>query len=486
MTTHAPFFPAGRRELASFALLAAGLALYLSLFRDSLIDDAFITLSYARSLVTSGTWGFYSGHVSNTATSPWNVMLLISARCVTRNPVASVFLLTWLEFLVMALCLRGIGAALVLPWFAPLAFTAMVTNPLLMSTLGLESVLLATLLVAALYCYVVKRLDACGVICTLLTLTRPDGALLFVVILPFLPGTRARLRSALIFGACLAPWYLFSWVYLGSLLPDSLLVKVSQSWGIVFSSGLRLYLRRYPWETILSFLWLPLALLASLRSVRALGSLVPIIAGYLGLHYAAYTILHVPPYHWYYVPDAVSLLLLCTLAMARLARTGEGRLSGHAWRGVLVLAMLLPLGGMVGLLVRGGIPLREAPIHTNWATYAQYREIGSWLREHYRGQTGYSEIEVGTVGYYCDCFLMDVLAHRRMTDALIRRHSGRSTPRSLAIRLSFFFYRPQAPFPPVTYGVLYTRSPDGSPPSLQRWNVESRWRRDGVISVVTR
>ncbi|HVO23806.1 MAG TPA: hypothetical protein VMW56_09270, partial [Candidatus Margulisiibacteriota bacterium] len=95
---------------------------------------------------------------------------------------------------------------------------------------------------------------------------------------------------------------------------------------------------------------------------------------------------------------------------------------------------------MLALLVRGGVPLREALIHTNRATYAQYREIGSWLREHYRGQVGYSEIEV-------------------------------------AIRLSFLFYRPQAPFPPPSYGVLYATRPDGSPPSLQRWNVESRWRK---------
>src|SRR5215468_4634760 len=350
MTTDAPFFPADRRGLVSLALLAAGLALYLSLFRGTLIDDAFITLSYARSLVTSATWGFYPGHVSNTATSPLNVMLLALASPVTRNPVASVFLLTWLEFLVMALCLRGLGGALALPWFAPLAFTAMVMNPLLMSTLGLESVLLATLLVAALYCYVVKRLNACAVVCALFTLTRPDGALLFVVILPFLPGARARLRSALIFGACLAPWYLFSWVYLGSLLPDSLFIKVSQSWGIAFSSGLRLYLRRYPWETILSFLWLPIALLALLRSVRALGPIVSIIAGYLGLHYVAYTILRVPPYHWYYVPEAVSLLLLGTLALATLARSGEGHLAGHAWTTVLVLATLVPLGGNARLV----------------------------------------------------------------------------------------------------------------------------------------
>src|SRR5262245_66323254 len=99
MTTDAPFFSTNHRGLANFALLAAGLALYLSLFRDSLIDDAFITLSYARSLVTSGTWGFYPGHVSNTATSPLNVMLLALASLATRNPLGSVFLLALLEFL---------------------------------------------------------------------------------------------------------------------------------------------------------------------------------------------------------------------------------------------------------------------------------------------------------------------------------------------------------------------------------------------------
>lgn len=95
MTTAAPFLPSDRRGRVSFGLLAAGLVLYLFLFRDTLIDDAFITLSYARSLVTSATWGFYPDHVSNTATSPFNVMLLALASLVTRNPVASVFVLTW-------------------------------------------------------------------------------------------------------------------------------------------------------------------------------------------------------------------------------------------------------------------------------------------------------------------------------------------------------------------------------------------------------
>jgi hypothetical protein len=58
-------------------------------------------------------------------------------------------------------------------------------------------------------------------------------------------------------------------------------------------------------------------------------------------------------------------------------------------------------------------------------------------------------------------------------------------PRSLAIRLSFLFYRPPAPFPPSSYGVLYAPGAAGPLPSLRRWNVESRWRKNGVISVVT-
>jgi len=51
--------------------------------------------------------------------------------------------------------------------------------------------------------------------------------------------------------------------------------------------------------------------------------------------------------------------------------------------------------------------------------------------------------------------------------------------------LSFLFYRPPAPFPPSSYGVLYAPGAAGPLPSLRRWNVESRWRKNGVISVVT-
>src|SRR5687767_8104410 len=52
------------------------LFLYLNLFRHALIDDAFITLRYVKTLLTSGTWGFFPGTIANSATSPLNVLLL--------------------------------------------------------------------------------------------------------------------------------------------------------------------------------------------------------------------------------------------------------------------------------------------------------------------------------------------------------------------------------------------------------------------------
>src|SRR5262249_34337045 len=88
-----------------FFLLAVVLFFYLSLFRDALIDDAFITLRYVKTLVTDGTWGFFPGYVSNTATSPLNVLLLSGVSMVTRSPVDAVIWLTLIELLVLALLL---------------------------------------------------------------------------------------------------------------------------------------------------------------------------------------------------------------------------------------------------------------------------------------------------------------------------------------------------------------------------------------------
>ena len=188
-----------------------------------------------------------------------------------------------------------------LPLWGWLAFVALLANPLLMSTLGLESVLFTTLSIATVYFLLTKQFGALAVTCALLTLTRPEGVLLLLVVLCFLPDTRARLRALFLYALFLAPWYLFSWVRLGSLLPDTFIYKTRQSWDTVsFWGGMMLYAQRFPFETFLTFAFLPFAALAWLKPVRRHRSLVLVLVGATGLHYLGYALLGVPPYHWYY------------------------------------------------------------------------------------------------------------------------------------------------------------------------------------------
>ena len=476
------FLPRDARTWFALLGLAAAVFFYLLLIRTALIDDAFITLRYAKTLLQSGTWGFYPGHISNTATSPLNVLLLALFSIATGSPRDSVVWLTLTEFIVLAVFLRGIGKVLGLRLFALLAFVGLICNPLLMSTLGLESVLFATLLVGALYFYTVSRFDAMALACALLTLTRPDGILFFAIcVLAGPTNLRMRIRTLGIYALYLSPWYLFSWFELGSIVPDTLIIKLNQSWGhYTFINGVLLYLRHYPLETILSFLFAPFATLALRRPIRSLGPCVYVLTAYAVLYYTAYSLLGVPPYHWYYVPVVLCIVLLGALAAAQLLRDTAG-ISWRKCHPAAVVALVLPVAGVAALFVRDGVPLREAWIHTNWATHAQYRSVGEWLRNKHAGETGSSDGEIGTISYYCDCMLRDEFSERNWLDARVQLSQNGTTLRALVNRINYWFYAPQVPFDRSTYMVSYIQMYREYVDTGQRWRVGTRWERNGII-----
>src|SRR5882724_8946587 len=81
------------RRAAFWAAALGAIAVYLSLFRGALIDDAYITLQWARTLADSGTWGFYPGLTANSQTSPLNALLLAGLYAVIGDPVIAAFVL---------------------------------------------------------------------------------------------------------------------------------------------------------------------------------------------------------------------------------------------------------------------------------------------------------------------------------------------------------------------------------------------------------
>ena len=163
------------------------LYVYLSLFKNALIDDAFITLRYAKTLFISGTWGFFPGVVGNSATSPLNVLLLTFISLVTGPTVEAALWLYLICLLCMAFLLRRLSVRItgseIYGWLAVFAF---VFNPLLISTIGLESILFTMLFVWALYSFQFQKWNKLAIALGLLTLTRPEGILFFLIFFLFL------------------------------------------------------------------------------------------------------------------------------------------------------------------------------------------------------------------------------------------------------------------------------------------------------------
>ena len=130
-----------RTPLALLIILPAAVIIhfYLSFFENALIDDAFITMQYAKTLLESGTWGFFPNHVSNSATSPLNVILLALTAFVTGSIMDAVKWLTLINFLLIFILLRKISIkSLNTEIFGFVSFAALAFNPLLLSTIRMD------------------------------------------------------------------------------------------------------------------------------------------------------------------------------------------------------------------------------------------------------------------------------------------------------------------------------------------------------------
>jgi hypothetical protein len=388
--------------ISIFLLIA--LFMYFYQFRFSLIDDTYITLTYARNLRDNFAWGFYPNEVVNSATSPLNVWLLAFTSIFVRNmEVAAIVLATVVAGALLFLLMR-LFAVFDRTILGVIAFVLIIFNPLLVSSLGMETLLYITIVVACLNLYLSQQTRLLGIALAMLVLTRSDGALLFLILHALSPGRRGKLLKW--FLVILLPWYLFSYLALGSLLPVTLFIKTGQAhWETwTFANGILLYIQHYPIETITSLLPLIAFVLVIPFAWKKMDGeilhVITILIAFVIAYYSGYSLLSVPPYHWYYAPPLAILILAGMMA--------AGLISPYIpW-------LFVPLS-FLGLLIihAPGFPLSEAPIHTNWATASRYKQIATELdrllpsNERIR-ITG----EVGTLAFYSHTKLCDQFSCR--------------------------------------------------------------------------
>ncbi len=486
--------PSRLRRVLVWAVVCSALVAYVAVFRQTYIDDAYITLQYARTLATDLTWGFYPGYPANTATSPLNVVVLALAGLPFAQTVDAVLWVTAAELALTLLVLLKISRRVTGgPHFGVIAFAGIAANPLLVSTIGLESHLYILLMLVAVECYLGGRRTALGVTLGLLMLARPDG-LLFLAVMLVLTARRGAGRVLLAFLLTVLPWALFSWVWLGSLVPDTLLIKLGQRWAeATFVTGIGAYVATYPVATMGTLLFVPFAPLAAwalrgagpaagaaeegLDAVDASGPRARLAVGglvaYALLHFAVYAALDVPPYHWYYTHQVVPAILCGALGMVWLGRRLGASRPTYA-------PAALPVIALVAALLQTG--LHEAPVHTNWASPREYRAVGEEVRDLVEPSAVVDlHGEIGTVAYYSERLVVDSFADPNRVNTGIGQFTDRLPPAlSWLSTLNFAWRTDGEPFAAPSYALLALTRPDPDAaaelgPPAAAWNVSSHW-----------
>jgi hypothetical protein len=429
--------PLSPRDVAKVAMLPL-LALWFWQFHGRSIDDAYITLSYARSVAENQVWGMHPQLLSNSATSPLGVLTLAALIALRIPPEAAIWVLN-LFLSGLALWSLGVLHSSLHPraaWYAPtLTLLLLVTNPLLVSTLGLETYLSITLFLAAIALIVRGKLTGAAVVSSLLVLTRPDGLIPEAILLAEITrrGGSGRLWRLLI--ALLLPslWFLWSWLVLGSLLPDTILIKKFQaSWGSFdYLRGPLLYLRRYGPATMLALLPLSLVLLlppgllrsAQARTLLILGGIPPVLI------FALYAVAEVPPYHWYYgfsLAAGIALVSLLSLHGDRL------RIRLVAW--VHCLIIMASIAFTLSYLHSRDV----VPIQSNWGTVAEYRQIARDINQIQPQGSFVLDGELGVIQYFTTANALNEFSDRKLLQATSGTGKGPMVQRLLSWNKAHF------------------------------------------------
>jgi hypothetical protein len=485
----------GRAQLAWAALGAAAGAAVVLLTHRALIDDAYITLAYARNVATDLHWGLIPTEEANSATSPLNVLVLalvtwlVSLVTGDVRPVVGLGIVTVVLSALLGAWTAGTARRLDRSgaWSA-LALAVVVANPFVNSAIGLEVVLTAALLAGLTAQAVAGRPVAFGVLAGLLVLTRLDLGVIVAAVYLASSAVRRRFWVAPAVAVAVAlPWFAFSWWHFGSAIPDTFVIKTLQrSFGEqTFANGLwTLWAARglFPLALALVPAAVGLATAVALlvpavrrRCPAGTGPLVGLVVGGLA-YFGAYAVLEVPPYQWYYAPSTVALGLAGVLGLSLLLPR-LGRRAGTALPVALALA--------VGFLFVGTWENRPAPwdrpvYFGAWALPADYRVVGAAVGEIVGDRAVSSPGEIGTLAYACRCPLVDPFSDRGITVQLVEQRLAGAGPLARTL-LEWNFARLDRRIEPrpVEFRLVWTQGP--VPPGVPSWPTNSPATGPGVL-----
>ncbi len=317
------------RQSSIFVILLVAQALLALLLTAGLhtlaIDDAFVTYRYAANLAHGLGFVYNPGeHVLSTTAPLYGLLLSLPALLALPLPLVS-NVLGGLSIgagaALLAATSRRRGPALV-TWLAGLLY---LLSPLLWLALGMETAFYLLLVLAAFLASDRDRPGWAGIFLGLAVVTRYDAILAAALLFIWrsVQQRRPAWRMLLAGAAVAAPVLIYLTLTFGSPIPVTLAAKRGQSAvgvsgffaGTTTLGGLVILLRGWLAQTWLYGLSGLFLVCGFVRMVRRERWALPFVV-WAVLHAAAYQLLDVAPYYWYYAP-LVLQSFCCWLRAAR-------------------------------------------------------------------------------------------------------------------------------------------------------------------------
>ncbi|MGF6511771.1 hypothetical protein [Paraburkholderia sp. 32] len=374
--------------------------------RNFQLDDALIYLRYLRNLFDGHGLTYNAGDRFNGLTSPLYSYLLILANVLTRNLQYTTIFLSF-----VFLCAAAITGAHLLAsgkYEQTLCALIIVSFNYFYDTFGMETSLFLFLSALALILYRREQFFGLGLVLGLLFITRSEGVFLgLVLVVDFFVRNR-KVPHVKYFVApviLLAANFAFNYYYYGAFLPATGNAKLGQGKSGLWGEGLIFLHVQYMKGAffggdlrLLAFM-LPVGLVGVLTSLRQRIVLLAIL--YLVLLGSFYVFLHIPNYHWYYAPFFFFGLLFVGVGAWKVLSFTYERSRESAVVLTLFLAFFLATSGFVyhsfGIsnIQRGSMDV--------------YKNIGEWIKANTPGNAVVASVEIGTVGWYSDRYIIDIL-----------------------------------------------------------------------------
>jgi hypothetical protein len=387
-------------------------------------DDAFISYKYAKNISAGKGFRFNSDEKILGTTTPLYTLLLSFFGLFTNNlnlvslvvGLISIVLSAVIVNLVLSKCLSpGIGLA---------GGIVFVLFPMFYRIIGMETNFLILLITASLYLFSEKKYVLSFFLVGLATLTRIESVLLvpmFILHLVFIKEYQRLFKAAGIYLLAILPWFIFSYLYFGNILPNTFYIKtaVGSTGETIFDKIYFLtrtiielkFLKSVFFKGFFNFVpdmiqhypaWMLLFLVGLLFSLKYFFKLsfLRFYFFWALLYIFSFAVLNVPLFTWYYVLVFSVIPIFLVVGLHSIWSLIWKRLNSKA---IMVYFSVIVLFGLVVFEMNGIFNLfcskwysRHIP---HLERYETYMEVSNYIKKNISKQKSIATEEIGILGY---------------------------------------------------------------------------------------